>query len=193
MVRLVAPRDSICIFIIWCVRRTASLGCHCRSSTVEKTSSKSLVSSLQRFFFFLGWGPEEGDSHSSGGALIKSIKSFWSSHSHQPVSSKEKWALLTLKIKEEGNFPCFCLVSSLPVKDSTPSEVVWRLSMHPWCGEKTVCYCSNWEEGRHLRMRNLLGKLSAALGLEGLFYLKQGVCHVLQKRGHGTCPSVYPP
>lgn len=46
----------------------------------------------------------------------------------------------------------------------------------------------NWEEGRHLR--NLLGKLSAALWLEGLFYFKQVVCHVLQKRGHGMCPSL---
>lgn len=124
MVGLVAPRDSICIFIIWCVHRTASLGCHCSSSTVEKTSSKSLVSSSA--FFFSGSGPEEGGSHSSGEALIKSTKSFWCSHSQQPVSSKEKWALLTLKIKEEGNFPCFCLVSSLPITDSTPSEVVWR-------------------------------------------------------------------
>lgn len=99
MVRLVAPRDSICIFIIWCVHRTASLGCHCSSSTVEKTSSKSPLSSLQRFFS--GWGPEEGGSHSSGGALIKSTKSFWCAHSHQSVSSKEKWALLTLKIRKE--------------------------------------------------------------------------------------------
>lgn len=53
--------------------------------------------------FFSNWGPEEGGSHTYGGALIKSIKSSWHSHSHQPVSSKEKWVLLTLKIKEEGN------------------------------------------------------------------------------------------
>lgn len=39
-------------------------------------------------------------------------------------------------------------------------------------------------------MRNLLGKLSAALGLEGLFYFKQEVYHVLQKRGHDMCPSL---
>lgn len=59
---------------------------------------------LPSAFFFSGSGPEEGGSHSSGEVLIKSTKSFWCSHSHQPVWFKEKWALLTLKIKEEGNF-----------------------------------------------------------------------------------------
>lgn len=43
--------------------------------------------------FFSGWGPEEGGSHSSGGALIKSINSFWSSNSHQSPPRKSRHCL----------------------------------------------------------------------------------------------------
>lgn len=164
-----------------CLFRVPLQQLHSRENIFKEPSAPFSV-------FFSGSGPEEGGSHSSGEVLIKSTKSFWCSHSHQPVWFKEKWALLTLKIKEEGNFlaSVWFLVFLLRIphhlrlcEDGKHPPLVW------WEDSMLML---NWEEGRHLR--NLLGKLSVALWLEGLFYFKQVVCHVLQKRGHGMCPSL---